>query len=181
MDARARRFRSHGITATPEQREAQGTWYYEMVDLGFNYRITDIQCALGNTQMKKLPEFLKRRRAVAAAYDEAFSGMKNVSPLKVRDQIEHAYHLYVIRVPSQRRAEIFADLRKAGIGVNVHYIPVHLHPYYRKNLGTSEGLCPVAEAAYGEIISLPMHPGLSDDDVAAVIEAVESTSKEESS
>lgn len=172
LDARVRRFRTHGITATPKQREARGTWFYEMVDLGFNYRITDIQCALGVSQMRKLDGFLARRRAIAAEYDAAFAGTQDVSPLVVRGHNNHAYHLYVIRVAASRRSEIFSGLRSAGIGVNVHYIPVHLHPYYRKTLGAGPGTCPVAEAAYERIISLPMWPGMSGEDVAAVVRGV---------
>jgi len=175
LDAHARRFRTHGITATPEQREAKGTWYYEMTDLGFNYRITDIQCALGISQMKKLPSFLARRREIAAEYDSAFAGSKAVRPLAVRNHNNHAYHLYVVRVAPERRAEIFSGLRDAGIGVNVHYIPVHLHPYYQQNLGTGTGLCPVAEAAYEQIISLPMWPGMGGEEVAGVLEGVTTT------
>lgn len=172
LDGRARRFRSHGITATPEQREAQGTWYYEMVDLGYNYRITDIQCALGISQMKKLPGFLARRREIAARYDEELEAESKVSRLTVRPHSRHAYHLYVVRFEAQKRARIFSSLRAGGIGVNVHYIPVHLHPYYRKELGVGPGMCPVAEAAYQEIISLPMHPGLSDEQAAEVLAQV---------
>lgn len=172
LDARVRRFRNHGITTDYRERERTGAWFYEMADLGFNYRITDIQCALGTSQLGKLPGFLARRRAVASAYDEAFTDNENIRLLRVRSHNNHAYHLYVIRVEAGRRAEIFSNLRAAGIGVNVHYVPVHLHPYYRKRLGTGPGLCPVAEAAYEQIISLPMHPGLSDGDVEQVIEAV---------
>jgi perosamine synthetase len=164
-----RRFRNHGISTDHRQRESRSDWRYDMIDLGFNYRITDIQCALGISQMKKLEDFLGRRRAIASAYDEAFGGSGSVRPLKVRNKINHAYHLYVVRVPANGRGEVFSGLREAGVGVNVHYIPVHLHPYYRRELGIGEGQCPKAEACYREIISLPMWPGLSDEEREFVV------------
>ncbi len=171
---RSRLFRNHGINRTFRERESKETWYYEMVDLGFNYRLSDIQCALGISQLKRLPAGLKRRREVAAAYDEAFSLQEFVKPLGVVPYGVHAYHLYVVRVNTKMatRARLFASLRSQGIGVNVHYIPVHLHPYYREHLGTSKDLCPVAEKAYEEIVSLPMYATLTDDEVHDVVEAV---------
>lgn len=167
LDRRLRLFRNHGISTEARQRENAGEWYYEMVELGYNYRLTDIQAALGASQMAKLPDFLERRRAVARFYDRAFAGTA-VRPLGKRPGLEHAYHLYVVRVPDRDR--VFKAMRAAGIGVQVHYIPVHLHPYYRSRLGTAEGLCPAAEAAAREILSLPMYPGLSDADAGFVAE-----------
>ena len=176
MAARARIFRNHGITTDQRQRSEQGTWYYEMVELGYNYRITDFQCALGLSQLRKLPRWLARRREIARRYDEAFKTVVGISLLNVNPDVTHAYHLYVVRLASdglkKNRKAVFASLRKAGIGVNVHYIPVHLHPFYRERFGTGPGLCPVAEAAYEQIISLPIFPGMSEDDVEAVIRAV---------
>jgi perosamine synthetase len=173
---RMRGFRNHGITLDHHQRDALGSWYYEMVDLGYNYRLTDIGCALGIAQLNRLGAWLERRRAIAAKYDRAFAGMPAGKPLAVRSSVRHAYHLYVVRFDRSRlkadRAGIFAALRAEGIGVNVHYIPVHLHPYYRSRFKTARDLCPVAEAAYEEIVSLPMFPAMSDDDVRDVIEAV---------
>jgi len=163
---RIRTFRGHGITSDFRSREEAGAWHYEMVDLGFNYRLTDIQSALGISQMRKLDSFLARRREIADIYGRAFADTP-VMPLEIRENRSHAYHLYVVRVPERDR--VFAALREAGIGVNVHYIPVHLHPYYRENLGTGEGLCPVAEDAYREILSLPMFPAMIDEDVDMVI------------
>ncbi len=160
-------FRNHGITTDHRQREEMGSWVYEMVELGFNYRLTDIQCALGLSQMHKLERFLSRRRRIAARYDVAFQEKGRVRPLGQRPDMLHAYHLYVVRVPE--RARVFAELRERGIGVNVHYIPVHLHPYYRERFGTAPGLCPQAEAVYEELLSLPMYPGMTDDDVETVI------------
>ena len=176
---RMRLFRNHGITTDHRQREASGSWFYEMVDLGYNYRLTDFQCALGASQLGKLPVWVLRRREIAARYDAAFADAPGIRPLAVRPDAYHAYHLYVIRLearePGKDRAAIFRSLREAGIGVNVHYIPVHLHPYYRKRFGTRPGDCPVAEAAYERILSLPMYPGMSDGQVDEVIGAVRRT------
>lgn len=174
--ARMRHFRNHGITTDARQREAAAAWFYEMVDLGFNYRLSDIQCALGCSQLKKLPGWIERRRAIARAYDEAFTEMPAVRPLAVREQVTHAYHLYVVRLDlgkiRRTRSEVFAALRRDGIGVNVHYIPVNLHPYYRKRFGTGPGMCPVAEAAYEEILTLPLFPQMTDGEVRDVVAAV---------
>jgi perosamine synthetase len=168
---RMRIFRNHGITSDHRQREQQGSWFYEMTDLGYNYRVTDFQCALGIRQLTKLKGWIVRRQEIARRYDEAFAGLPGISPLSVRDGADHAYHLYVIRVDGDR-THAFQALRSAGLGVNVHYIPVHLHPFYRDRLGTRPGLCPVAEAAYEQIISLPMFPRMSDRDVEDVIAIV---------
>jgi perosamine synthetase len=171
------RFRNHGISADHARRKKQGTWYYEMVDLGFNYRITDFQCALGISQMAKLPGFLERRQEIAALYDEAFNKMPGIKPLDVSGNVNHAYHLYVIRVLEKEcgrdRGQIFNALRDAEIGANVHYIPVHLHPYYQERYATKPGMCPVAERAYEEILSLPIHPSMTKADVDRVVSALE--------
>jgi len=173
---RMRVFRNHGITTDHRQREAKGSWFYEMVYLGYNYRLTDLQCALGMSQLRKLPGWVARRREIAWQYDVAFAEIPVVKPLGMREDISHAYHLYVIRLDLMRlqvtRAEVFAALQAEGIGVNVHYIPVHLHPFYRRRFGTGPGLCPVAEAAYEQIISLPIFPRMADADVDDVIRAV---------
>ena len=176
---RMRLFRSHGITTDARQREKQDSWFYEMTDLGYNYRMTDFQCALGISQLKKLPKFLERRREIAARYDEAFAGIAGINSLVVRHDSLHAYHLYVVRIDSNAlgidRTTLFTNLRKKGIGVNVHYIPVHLHPFYRDKFNTGPGLCPVAEAAYVQIISIPMFPGMTDEDVEKVIAEVKNS------
>lgn len=170
---RMRIFRNHGITADYHQREEQGSWFYEMVDLGYNYRLSDLQCALGVTQLNKLSGWIKRRREIAECYDEAFAKLEAVGPLSTRKGVSHAYHLYVVQLDLEQlrvdRAQIFAALLAEGIGVNVHYIPVHLHPFYRKRFDTGPGLCPVAEAAYERLITLPMFPGMDDEDVKDVI------------
>ena len=171
-----RRFRNHGITSDHFQREQLGSWLYEMVELGFNYRLSDIQCALGLSQLGKLPCWIARRRAIARRYDDAFAQLPAIEPLGVNPEIGHAYHLYVIQIESgylsADRAQCFAALRAEGIGVNVHYLPVHLQPFYRESFGARPGLCPHAEAAYEKIISLPIFPAMSDGDVDDVIEAI---------
>jgi len=166
---RCRLLRNHGITTDARQREKAGSWSYEMVELGFNYRITDIQCALGGSQVRKLPKFLERRRAIAARYDAAFAGSR-VRPLALRKGARHAYHLYVVRVEERRR--VYEAMRSAGVGTQVHYVPVHLHPYYRRQLGTGPGMAPAAEAAYEQILSIPMFPALTDLEVETVIAAL---------
>jgi perosamine synthetase len=168
-------FRNHGITTDHRQREAGATWRYEMTELGYNYRISDILCALGRSQLKKTPAWLQRRRAIAKRYDAYFKDIKGVRPLLLKPDREHAYHLYVVRVGAGAkvgRDEAFTQLRELGLGVNVHYIPVHYHPYYRKHLGTGVGQCPRAEAAFEEILSLPMYPGLDETTLDKVIETL---------
>jgi perosamine synthetase len=165
-------FRNHGITADCRQRDEKGSWFYEMVDLGYNYRITDFQCALGMSQLKKLPVWIHRRQEIASRYNKSFEDYSMVEPLTVLPHASHVYHLYVVKLRGIDRNKVFDSLRNASIGVNVHYIPVHLHPFYRERFGTKEGLCPVAEAAYKQILSLPMFPAMTDEDVDIVISAV---------
>jgi len=166
---RMRIFRNHGITTDFRQREEKGSWFYELDELGYNYRLCDIGCALASSQLRKLESFTAARQAIAARYDEAFSGM-TVRPLARKADRDHAYHLYVVRV--EQRARVFQRLREKGIGVNVHYVPVHLHPFYRRQFGTRVGQCPVTEAAYEEILSLPVFPTLSAEAQDEVIEAL---------
>ena len=177
LAGRMRLFRNHGIATDHHQREKQGSWFYEMVDLGYNYRMPDIQCALGLSQLKKLNHFLDRRRKIAKWYNDAFSPVPEITPVAVRPNVSHAYHLYVIQINLERlgldRTSLFQTFRQKGIGVNVHYIPVHLHPFYRKTFGTGPGLCPVAEAAYEKIISLPIFPAMDDSDVERVVEVIQ--------
>jgi perosamine synthetase len=170
---RMRIFRNHGITTDLHQREKQGSWYYEMLDLGYNYRLTDFQCALGISQLRKLPDWIKRRQEIAGNYNEALAEINAVEPLGLLPDISHAYHLYVVRLLSERplktRRSIFKALREEGISVNVHYIPVHLHPFYRTRFGTGPGLCPIAEEAYEHLITLPIYPKMTSDDVEYVM------------
>lgn len=173
---RVRMFRNHGITTDHRQREELGSWFYEMVDLGYNYRITDFQCALGLSQLKKLPGWVTRRQEIARRYDKAFASLAEIEPLNVGKNLTHAYHLYVVRLNLEKlqgeRTEIFAAIRAAGIGVNVHYIPVHLHPFYRQHFATKPGDCPIAESAYERLLTLPLHPKMSSQDIENVINAV---------
>jgi perosamine synthetase len=171
-----RRFRNHGISSEARQRQQSGQWFYEMVLLGFNYRLTDIACALGISQLERLEANLARRRAIAAQYARAFREMTAVVVPAVRDGIDPAWHLYPIRLKlealSAGRGEIFRALRAENLGVSVHYIPVHQHPYYRERFGYKGGEYPVAEDAYERLISLPMFHSMTDQDVESVIAAV---------
>ena len=170
---RMRLFRNHGITTDHRQRAERGSWFYEMMELGYNYRITDFQCVLGMSQMEKLPQWIKRRQEIANQYNNAFKNNEYIKPLSVRTDVSHAYHLYVVRISlSLDRTALFTKLLTDGIGVNVHYIPVYFHPFYQKKYGTRPGLCPNAESAYEEILSLPIFPRMTNDDVERVIEEV---------
>ena len=171
-----RRFRNHGISSDALQRHAAGQWHYEMVALGYNYRLTDVACALGISQLKKLDANLVRRREIAARYTAAFRDIGGVVVPAVRQDVNPAWHLYPIRMDLEKtrvdRGQVFKALRAENIGVNVHYIPVHLHPYYRDELGCRAGDYPIAEDAYERLLSLPMFHGMSDQDVEDVIAAV---------
>jgi perosamine synthetase len=171
-----RRFRNHGISTDWRERQASGQWFYEMLDLGFNYRLSDIACALALSQVKRLGANLARRSSIAARYRDALRSMPELLPPAANADVEHAWHLYPVQLNLEKlttgRAEIFRALRAENIGVNVHYIPVHLHPYYRKRFGYQGGEYPRAEQAYERLISLPMFHGMTDQDVDDVIEAV---------
>jgi perosamine synthetase len=171
------RFRNHGINSDARQRQQSGQWMYEMVLLGFNYRLTDIACALGISQLEKLEENLARRRTIASRYAKAFCSLPAIEVPAVREGVVPAWHLYPIRLKldelSVGRAEIFRALRAENIGVNVHYIPVHRHPYYRERFGYKGGEYPVAERAYERLISLPMFHGMTDQDVDDVVHAMQ--------
>ena len=165
-------FRSHGITRDEElMTENQGGWYYQQLELGYNYRITDISCALGLSQMDKLNSFIARRKEIADAYDKAFAGVEGIKiPTRMAD-CESDWHLYMVKVKPERRQEIFHRLRQAGIGVNVHYIPVYKHPYYQRN-GYDKCCCDQAEKFYAGAISLPIFPGLSVEQQEYVIKTL---------
>lgn len=165
-------YRTHGITRSPELLEREeGGWYYEQQALGYNYRITDIQCALGVSQMKRLDGFVERRREIAARYTEAFSAVPGITVPAQAKFCNSSWHLYVIQVEKERRREIFESLQAAEIGVNVHYIPVYKHPYYQKH-GYASVFCENAEELYGGLISLPMYPKLTKEQQEYVIEKV---------
>jgi UDP-4-amino-4,6-dideoxy-N-acetyl-beta-L-altrosamine transaminase len=172
-----RRFRNHGISSDARQRQSAGQWHYEMVSLGFNYRLTDIACALGSQQLKKLEANLAQRRKIAERYTAAFREIPKLVLPAVRQNANPAWHLFPIRLDGVKlkaeRAQVFRALRAENIGVNVHYIPVHRHPYYSERFGYRGGEYPVAEDAYERLISLPMFHGMSDQDVEDVIRAVD--------
>ncbi|KPA88668.1 UDP-4-keto-6-deoxy-N-acetylglucosamine 4-aminotransferase [Pseudomonas asplenii] len=169
-----RRLRSHGMTRDPAQMSepSHGPWYYQQIELGFNYRITDIQAALGLSQLNRLDTFIARRRYLAERYQRLLADLPVTLP-GLQPEAESAWHLYVIRLQLERigitHREVFEALRAAGIGVNLHYIPVHLQPYYRE-LGFAEGDFPEAERYYAEAISLPMYPDLGDEQQNYVID-----------
>lgn len=165
-------FRNHGIRNTDLEKEAPGAWYYEMHDLGYNYRMTDIQAGLGRSQLRKLDRFIGRRRELAARYDAEFcKDERFIAPVE-KDYARSAYHLYPLRLAdATKRPAMFEQLRNHGIRVQVHYIPVYFHPYYQK-LGYSRGTCPDAEDYYNRMISIPLFPTLSNKDQDHVIELI---------
>ena len=163
-------FRSHCVTKDPAlMSENPGPWYYQQLDLGYNYRITDIQCALGVSQMRKLDRFLARRRELVERYNQIFADWEDiVTPYQLPDTIS-GWHLYIVQIRNHDRLAVFEKLREAGIGVNVHYIPVYKHPYYQQN-GYKDVCCPNAEEIYAHMISLPLYPGLTNEQQDTVIE-----------
>ena len=169
---RALAFRTHGISRDFKEREKQNTHYYEMQCLGFNYRIPDVLCALGIEQLKRLDDFVKRRNEIANLYNEGFKDSKNIKPIVCDSNCYSAYHIYVIKLNTEKlgknRDEIFKELKSQGIGVNVHYMPIYLHPYY-ESLGYKKGLCPEAEIIYEKMITIPMFPLLTNDSINYVI------------
>ena len=166
---RLRTFRTHGIVRQPPDDDpTAGDWYYEIDHLGFNYRITDLQCALGTTQLAKLDRFVARRGEIAARYRELFAESAVELQEPVEPPLRHAYHLVVALLPdgADRRA-VFDAMRAAGVWVQVHFIPIYWHPYYRR-LGFERGLCPETESVYARCLSLPVFPGVTDDDIDRV-------------
>ena len=166
--------RSHGITKDRNEllNKNEGPWFYEMQALGFNYRITDFQCALGISQLEKIESFVARRREIAKKYDEAFADVSEIEPLKQSKESKNAYHLYVIKIADGKtRLELFNYLKENGIFCQVHYIPVHWHPYYQK-LGYEKEKCPNSGKFYDRIISLPMYPGLKNEEQERVIQVI---------
>ncbi|EOP49014.1 UDP-4-keto-6-deoxy-N-acetylglucosamine 4-aminotransferase [Bacillus cereus VDM053] len=169
-------FRTHGIERNPHKLlENHGPWYYEMQFLGYNYRITDIQAALGISQLSKLDSFIKIRKKYVDIYNKEFSSLSEIIIPKQLPQTSSSWHLYIIRLNTKllkcNRKEVYEALQRENIGVNVHYIPVHLQPFYQK-LGFEKGICPQAENVYEEIITLPLFPKMTEADVWDVIQAV---------
>lgn len=171
-------YKAHGITRDAEQmsREPEGPWYYEQVELGYNYRMTDIQAGLLLSQLDKLEAFSKRRKEIVACYNEAFSKIEQVTVQEEIPESDTTRHLYILRLNTEKlsinRREFFDAMGAENIVCNVHYIPVYYFPYYQK-LGYRKGICPKAEALYEEILTLPLHYGMTDQDVEDVICAVE--------
>lgn len=186
--AHARTLRSHGIVrdptrflpGTPHAPTAEhGPWYYEMQDLGYNYRLTDVQAALGLSQLDRLERFITRRREIVAAYNGAFAGLDWLQTPQLRDERDAAttsWHLYTVQIDFDAvgctRSQMTTELRADGVGTQVLYIPVHLQPWYRRTYGYLPGKCPQAEAFYGKALSLPLYPAMSDSDVESVIAAL---------
>lgn len=173
--------RSHGITRDEADmtHAPDGPWYYQQIDLGFNYRMTDMQAALGFSQMRRLDEFVAKRHALAKRYDELLADLQVITPWQHADSYS-GMHLYVVRLKlaeiGKTHREVFEALRAAGIGVNLHYIPVHTQPYYER-LGFRAGHCPEAERYYAEAISLPMYPGLTEEQQAQVAHALDKATR----
>lgn len=172
MAAHMRRFRNHGIDSDHRSREKSGAHAYDMRELGYNYRLPDVQCALGMAQLARLSGWVAARQRIAGLYDQAFADVAQATPLKTHKDRSHAYHLYVVKLADGiDRDRVFARLRAEGIGANVHYAPVHLHSFYRQR-GYAAGLAPVAEAASGRLLTLPMFPAMTADDVQRVADAL---------
>jgi dTDP-4-amino-4,6-dideoxygalactose transaminase len=166
-------FRHHGIVKDSPNK---GSWYYEIYNPGYNFRLTDFQCALGISQLEKLGRFIQRRTEIAAKYNEAFAEMPEIITPVEKKNTKAVYHLYVLQLQLERlktgRKHIFEALRAENIGVSVHYIPVHLHPYYQKEFGYKQGDYPRAERYYERAITLPIFPKMSNEDVEDVVKAV---------
>lgn len=167
---RLRVFRTHGIERrAPADDPEAGGWYYEIDELGMNYRITDLGCALGIAQLRRLDSFIARRNEIAARYRGLLAGTAIEIAAPAADGQSHAYHLVVALLPEDvSRRAVYEEMRAAGIGVQVHYVPIYWHPYYRR-LGFERGLCPETERAYARILSLPVFPTLEDDQVDRVV------------
>jgi len=186
---RARCLRNHGMSRDPSLFEGlgsddsvlkeQGSWYYEMHELGYNFRITDIQCALGSSQLKKLSGFMQRRRDIVARYNEAFADLPWLQTPALRQEQDRdaiSWHLYTVQIDftslHKSRSSVMQELREQGVGSQVLYIPVYLHPWYRKTYGYQPGKCPNAEAYYAKALSLPLYPSMTDSEVELVISSV---------
>ena len=174
IDEKVRRLRTHGMTKNSSQLEKdEGPWYYEMHEVGFNYRITDFQCAMGSNQLKKLDRFIQQRRDIARKYDESFSKIHSLIIPETQSSIEHAYHLYPLQIDFEtldiKKIDFFNKMKMSGVNLQVHYIPIHLQPFYKKKYGFNNGDFPIAENFYRNEVSLPIFPDLLTDDVSMVI------------
>lgn len=174
--ATMRRFRNHGLSSDVREREGQGAWSYDMLDLGFNYRLSDIGAALGRSQLGSLSQSLARRRALARTYRSALADVPELELQSVQDVDSHAWHLFVVAIKRDRlrigRDQVVRALRAEGIGANVHYAPAHLMRYYRERFGTAAGMLPVTEDMAARLITLPLFPAMTDADLADVVTAL---------
>lgn len=182
LDKKIKMLRTHGVTKDEKLMEKnEGPWYYEMIEIGFNYRITDMQSALGINQLKKLDSFIKKRREIAKHYDNVFSNEEKFIIPEVNDNVEHAYHLYPLQIKFEEleinRKEYFEKLKEKNILLQVHYIPVHLQPFYRKHFRFKEGDFPVAEKFYQREVSIPIYPLLEDKDLEHIAENLKKFAK----
>jgi UDP-4-amino-4,6-dideoxy-N-acetyl-beta-L-altrosamine transaminase len=180
IDEKVRRLRSHGMTKDSKQLESNdGPWYYEMHDLGFNYRITDFQCALGSSQLKKLDLFIKKRQAIAGNYDQAFSDIDTFTIPKSLNSIDHAYHLYPLQIGfemlSVSKLDFFLKMKKLDINLQVHYIPIHMQPFFVKNYNFKLIDYPKSEEFYYREVSLPIFPSLDEENTSKVVSAISET------
>ncbi len=181
IDEKVRLLRTHGIWKGSSESKNQKSilsqsWYYEMHELGYNYRITDFQCALGSSQLKKLDRFVGARRKIASLYDQMFAGVDFLTIPRSQRPIRHAYHLYPLQVDFEKaginKSLVFGKMNAAGVNLQVHYIPVHLQPYYRREYGFKRGDYPVSETFYEREISLPMFPGVTDEVQKTVVSQI---------
>jgi dTDP-4-amino-4,6-dideoxygalactose transaminase len=174
---RARVMSLHGMTRDAWKRyQATGNWFYEVHSPGFKYNMTDVQSSLGIWQLRKFHQAQQRRHEIAAAYNEAFAQIPELQVPAVRDDVQHAWHLYVLRTNNVRgtisRDDLICELDNRRIGTSVHFVPIHMHPYYREKYDYSPNDLPVARDNFERMVSLPLYPGLTDEDVADVIAAV---------
>ncbi len=177
LDEKVRQLRTHGMTKDESIVEKNdGPWYYEMLELGFNYRITDFQCALGSSQLTKLDGFIQKRREIAKQYNNLFSNIEFIKTPKVQNTVEHSYHLYPLQIDFEKlpltKVEFFEKMENVGIHLQVHYIPIHLQPFYQKNYGFNTGYFPISESFYQNEVSLPIYPDLTCEDQKKVIEKI---------
>jgi len=174
FDEKVRCMRTHGMTKKQnELNNNDGPWYYEMHEVGYNYRITDFQCVLGSNQLRKLDQFVQKRRKIARIYDESFSNIDNMGIPEIHNSVDHAYHLYPLQIEFEKlfinKIQYFDKMKQVGINLNVHYIPVHTQPYYMNKFGFRSGDFPLAERFYKNSVSIPLYPSLIEDEIERVV------------